>query len=135
MEGARILRDQLYSIEVNNARSDAVLQPNREIKEEALTALSDSNSTKVAKLSWLSSRHAQKAYGSMVLFFTKRAEADKSLREGFFDVGGESAHVRIFKSDSLDRELASFKDEAHEFQELADFNGSAHQDSAHEDSA
>ena len=59
VEGARIIRDQLYPIKVNNARTDAVLQPNGEITERALTALSNSNNTQVAKLSWLSSRHAR----------------------------------------------------------------------------
>ena len=97
IKGARILRDQLYLIKVNNARINAVLQPDREIKEGALAALSDNNNIKVAKLFWLSSRHTRKAYGSMVLFITKRAEADKFLRERFLDISNESVYVRIFK--------------------------------------
>ena len=95
VEGARILRDQLYPVKVNNVRTDAILRPNGEVKEEAMAALNDSNNTKVAKLSWLSSRHFRKVYGSMVLFFTKRLEAERFLRDGFFTVGGESAYVRV----------------------------------------
>ena len=97
VEGARILRDQLYPVKVNNVRTDAILRPNGEVKEEAMAALNDSNNTKVAKLSWLSSRQFRKAYGSMVLFFTKRLEAERFLRDGFFTVGGESAYVRVFE--------------------------------------
>ena len=97
VEGARVLRDQLYPVKVNNVRTDAILQPNGEIKEEAMAALNDSNNIKVAKFSWLSSRQFRKAYRSMVLFFTKRSEAERFLRDGFFTVGGESAHVRVFE--------------------------------------
>ena len=97
MEGARVLRDQLYPVKINNVRTDAILQPNGVVKEDALSALNDSNSTQLAKLSWLSSRHVRKAYGSMVVFFTKGSEAARFLRDGFFTVGGESAYVRVFE--------------------------------------
>ena len=97
VEGARILRGQLYPVKVNNMRTGAILQPNWEIKEKAVVALNDSNNIKVAKLPWLSSRQFRKAYESMVLFFTKRSEAERFLRDGFFTVGGESAYVRVFE--------------------------------------
>ena len=45
MEGARILRDQLYPVKVNNIRTDAVLQPNGNIKENIILALNNSNKT------------------------------------------------------------------------------------------
>ena len=97
VEGARVLRDQLYPVKVNNVRTDAILQPNGVVREDALVALNDSNNTQLAKLSWLSSRHVRKAYGSMVIFFTKGSEAARFLRDGFFTVGGESAYVRVFE--------------------------------------
>ena len=50
VEGARILRDQLYPVKVNNARTDAILNPDGVVKEEALAALNDSNKTNIAKL-------------------------------------------------------------------------------------
>ena len=93
VEGARVLRDQLYPVKINNVRTDAILQPNGVVKEDALAALNDSNGTQLAKLSWLSSRHARKAYGSMVVFFIKGSEATRFLRDGFLTVGGESAYV------------------------------------------
>ena len=96
-EGARILRDQLYPVKVNNARTDAVLQPNGDIKENIISALNDSNKTQVAKVSWLSSRHVRKAYGSMVIFIKKRSEAERLLDEGFITVSRELASVRVFK--------------------------------------
>ena len=36
-----------------------------------MAGLNDSNKTQISKVSWLSSRHVGKAYGSMVVFFTK----------------------------------------------------------------
>ena len=50
-EGARILRDQLYLVKINNARTNTVFQTNRNIREKTITALNDSNNIKVAKLS------------------------------------------------------------------------------------
>ena len=96
-EGAKTLRDQLYPLKVNNARTDAVLQPNGDIKGDIVSALDDSNKTQVSKVSWLSSRHARKAHGSMVVFLKKRSEAERLLNEGFITVDGESASVRVFK--------------------------------------
>ena len=98
-EGARVLRDQLYPIKVNNVRADAVLL-NGSIREDLITLLNDSNKTEVSKVSWLSSRNAGKAYGSMVIFFTKGSQAERFLREGFITVGGESAYVRVFEPSS-----------------------------------
>ena len=99
VEGARILRDQLYLVKVNNARTDAILKPDGTVKEEALATLNDSNKISVAKLSWLSSRQARKAYGSMAVF-SKKADAVRFLKDGFFTVGGESASVWVFEPDT-----------------------------------
>ena len=96
-KGARILRDQLYPVKVNNARTDAVLLPLGELREDIVLALNDDNDTQVAKVSWLSSRHARKAYSSMVIFLKKRSEAERFLYKGYIDVSGESASVRVFK--------------------------------------
>ena len=63
-----------------------------------MVALNNSNNTQVAKLSWLSSRRTRKAYGSMVVFFTKGSEAAKFLNERYMNVGGESA---LFESLNL----------------------------------
>ena len=49
-EGVRILKDQIYLIKVNNARTNAVLQLNNKLKEDVILALSNSNNTQVAKV-------------------------------------------------------------------------------------
>ena len=41
-EGVRILRDQLYPVKVNNARANAVLQPDGTIQEDIVSILNDS---------------------------------------------------------------------------------------------
>ena len=55
VEGAKVLRDQLYLIKLNNVRANAVLS-NGVIKEDLLPALNDSNKTQIAKISRLSGR-------------------------------------------------------------------------------
>ena len=97
IDGARVLRDQLYPVKVNNVRTDAILQPSGEMKEDVVAALNGGNKTQVAKVSWLSARQARKAYGSMVVFFTRGSESERFLREGFINVGEESAYVRVFE--------------------------------------
>ena len=96
VEGTRILRDQLYPVKVDNVRANAVLFGGN-IREDLIARLNDSNNTQISKVSWLSSRNAGKAYGSMVVFFTKGSEAQRFLQESFITVGGESASVRVFE--------------------------------------
>ena len=36
----------------------------------------------------------------MAVFFSKRADAERFLKDGFFTVGGESVSVRVFKPDT-----------------------------------
>jgi hypothetical protein len=45
----------------------------------------------IAKLSWLSRKNSLKAYGSMVVYVTRRADAARLLGGQYFDVDGESA--------------------------------------------
>ena len=42
-EGARVLKDQLYPIKINNARADAVLIPNRSLKVNAALEITAEN--------------------------------------------------------------------------------------------
>ena len=74
-----------------------MLQPNWDVREDTVSALNDSNEIQVAKISCLSSKHAHKAYSSMVAFLRKGSEAERFFNEGFINVGGESASVRIFE--------------------------------------
>ena len=45
MKGARVLQDQLYPVKINNVRTDAILKPNKVVRENALVALNNSNNT------------------------------------------------------------------------------------------
>ena len=74
-----------------------MLQPNSELKEDVILALSNSNNTQITKVSWLSFKHARKVYGSMIVFLKKGSEAGRFLNKGFINVSGESALVRVFK--------------------------------------
>ncbi|KJZ69760.1 hypothetical protein HIM_10843 [Hirsutella minnesotensis 3608] len=65
-EGARVLRDQLYPVRVDNANRTAVLDAEGNILPGAIEALSAENRVTIGKISWLSKRESGKAYGSMV---------------------------------------------------------------------
>ena len=92
-----MLRDQLYSVKINNVKTDAILQPNKVIKENELIALNNSNNTHLVKLSWLSSYYIRKIYRFIVIFFTKGSEAVRFLRDSFFTINSKSVYIRVFK--------------------------------------
>lgn len=95
--GARVLRDELYPIKVDSVNRTAVLDENGNIRQGAAEALGQENETTVAKISWLSKKDVPKAYGSMVVYLTKAADARRLLADGFFHAGGESGYTRVFE--------------------------------------
>jgi hypothetical protein len=95
--GSRILRDQWYPIKADNACRRAVLDENGEVRVGVKEMLEKENDVKIAKLSWLSRKDSPKAYGSMVVYVTKRADAVRLLEGQYFDVDGESAFTRVFE--------------------------------------
>ncbi|PQE19020.1 reverse transcriptase protein [Rutstroemia sp. NJR-2017a BVV2] len=97
VQGARILRDDLYPIRVDSVNRTAVLDETGNIRTGAIEALSEENDTQVAKIAWLSNRVVPKAYGSMVVYLTKGSDARRFLQEGFFYAGGESGYTKTFE--------------------------------------
>lgn len=97
VQGARILRDDLYPIRVDSVNRTAVLDETGNIRTGATEALSEENDTQVAKIAWLSNRDIPKAYGSMVVYLNKGSDIQRFLREGFFYAGGESGCTKIFE--------------------------------------
>ncbi|KAH8194111.1 hypothetical protein TruAng_011724 [Truncatella angustata] len=95
--GARVLRDELYPIKVDSINRTAVLEENGNILQGAAEMFGQENETTVAKISWLSKKEVPKAYGSMVVYLTKAADARRLLAEGFFHAGGESGYTRVFE--------------------------------------
>ncbi|EXM12452.1 hypothetical protein FOTG_19047 [Fusarium oxysporum f. sp. vasinfectum 25433] len=95
--GARILRDDLYPIRVDNVSRIAVLDERNEVRAEITEMLGRENDTEVAKIAWLSKRDIPKAYGSMVVYLKKRSEARRFISEGFFVAGGESGTTKVFE--------------------------------------
>ncbi|RKL00430.1 hypothetical protein BFJ70_g17447, partial [Fusarium oxysporum] len=95
--GARILRDDLYPIRVDNVSRIAVLDEKNEVRVEITETLGRENDTEVAKVAWLSKRDIPKAYGSMVVYLKKRSEARRFINEGFFVAGGESGTTKAFE--------------------------------------
>jgi len=95
--GARVLRDEIYPIKVDNVKRTAVLDEKDEIRAGAAEAFSEENETTVAKVSWLSKKDVPKAYGSMVVYLTKGNDARRLIKEGFFYARGESGTASVFE--------------------------------------
>ncbi|KFY83273.1 hypothetical protein V500_10110 [Pseudogymnoascus sp. VKM F-4518 (FW-2643)] len=97
VEGARVLRDDLYPIRVDSVNRVAVLDETGNIRTGAAEAFGQENDTQVAKIAWLSNREVAKAYGSMVVYLNKASDARRLLQEGFFYAGGESGYTKPFE--------------------------------------
>jgi hypothetical protein len=95
--GLRVLRDQLYPVKIDNANRTAVLDADGNILLGAAEALGKENNVNIAKISWLSKKDSNKAYGSMVVYTTKATEARRLIEGNYFDIAGESAYTRMFE--------------------------------------
>ena len=95
--GSRVLRDQWHPVKVDNACRTAVLDEHGELRTGAVEMLEKENEVSIAKISWLSRKDLPKAYGSMVVYVTKRADAARLLEGQYFVVDGESAFARVFE--------------------------------------
>ena len=95
--GARVLRDQLYPVKVDNINRAAVLDQEGKVLPGAMEALGQENEVQVAKMAWLSRKDSVKAYGSMVVYLTKNSDARRLLQERYFLAAGESAYTSAFE--------------------------------------
>lgn len=71
---------------------------------EALIA--EENEIEIHRAQWLSKPDPGKAHGSMVLFLTKREDAERLLREVRVDIEGETAFAKPYTADT-DRNVAT----------------------------
>jgi hypothetical protein len=95
--GARVLRDQLYPVKVDNANRTAILDQEGKVLPGAAEVLGKENDVHIAKIGWLSRKDSGKAYGSMVVYVTKGSDAARLLQDQYFHVAGESAYTRVFE--------------------------------------
>jgi hypothetical protein len=95
--GARVLRDQLYPIKVDNMNRAAVFDQECKVLPAAMEALNQENEIQIAKVAWLSRKVNPKAYGSMVVYLTKASDVRRLLQVGYFLVAGESACTSVFE--------------------------------------
>ncbi len=92
--GVRILRDDLYPIRVDSVNRMAILDEKGGIRARATEVLGKENDTQVAKAAWLSDKDNSKAYGSMVVYLSKRADVQRFLRERLLYARGESVILK-----------------------------------------
>ncbi|KAJ6437917.1 reverse transcriptase [Purpureocillium lavendulum] len=95
--GARVMRDQLYPVKVDNANRSRVLDAEGNVLPGAAEALGAENRVNIAKVSWLSNKESGKAYGSMVVYVTKESDARRLVDGHYFDLAGESATTNVFE--------------------------------------
>jgi hypothetical protein len=95
--GSRVPQDQCHPVKVDNACRTAVLDEHGELRTGAVEMLEKENEVRIAKISWLSRKDLPKAYGSMVVYVTKRVDAARLLEGQYFTVDGESAFTRVFE--------------------------------------
>ncbi|KJZ68546.1 hypothetical protein HIM_12063 [Hirsutella minnesotensis 3608] len=91
------MRDQLYPVRVDNASRTAVLDTEGNTVPGTIEALSAENRVTRGKISRLSKRESGKTYGSMVVYLTKRSDAERLLEGYYFDLGGESVTTHVFE--------------------------------------
>lgn len=79
-----------HKVKVKNVRVDAIINTTtNRITDEACMALSKESGYSIARIGWLSG--PGKTYGSMVIHFTQKKDADDVLARGLMELGGESA--------------------------------------------
>ncbi|KJZ68744.1 hypothetical protein HIM_11864 [Hirsutella minnesotensis 3608] len=96
--GARVMRDQLYPVKVDNVNRTAILDRECNVLQGASEALGAENNVTICKITWLSNKETSKAYGSMVVYVTKKNDAKKLLDGKYFDLAGESACAANLRS-------------------------------------
>ena len=71
--------------------------PDGSLKLNAASEIAEENNTKLAKVAWLSAKHNERVFSSLVAYFTRGSKATRFLRERYIYVGKESANIRTFK--------------------------------------
>ena len=92
-----MLRDQWHLVKVDNACQTVVLDKHSELRTGAVEMLEKENEVRIAKISWLSQKDLPKAYRSMVVYLTKRADAARLLEGQYFIMDRELAFTRVFE--------------------------------------
>ena len=72
---AHIMRDQFYSVKMDEIDRIVILKQDGMIKTTVCEALEKKNKVNIAKLAWFSRKNNGKVYESMVVYLTKSANA------------------------------------------------------------
>lgn len=91
------MRDQLYPVKVDGAKRMAVIDENGDVLPGAAEVLGEENEVSIGKIRWISRRDSGKAYGSMVVYVSKRSDAMQLLQDQYCHVGGESGSTGVYE--------------------------------------
>ena len=70
------------------------------LPDEAAQSVGEENDVQIQRLRWLS-KPSEKTYGSLVIFLRNHGDAERLLKTGIMDVGGEMAYVKPYERRSL----------------------------------
>lgn len=75
----------------------AVIDENGDVLPGAAEVLGEENEVSIGKIRWISRRDSGKAYGSMVVYVSKRSDAMQLLQDQYCHVGGESGSTGVYE--------------------------------------
>ena len=80
-----------------NINKTAVLDNIGNIKTNVIDIFNKENDVRIAKIAWLNDKSNEKTYGSILIHLIKEEDATRFLNGIWFNAGGESAHIKLFK--------------------------------------
>ena len=97
VQGVRVLQDQHFPIKIDNANRCSVLTSGGELLNDIKDQLGLENQVTIPHMRWISNIQNGKLYGSMVVWVTKRKDAERLMKEGVLQIRGEAAYTRPFE--------------------------------------
>lgn len=93
----RVLQDQNFPIKIDNANQCSLLTSGGELLNDIKNQLEVENQVNIPHMRWISNIQNGKLYGSMVIWVTKRKDAERLMKEGVLQIRGEAAYSRPFE--------------------------------------
>lgn len=81
-QGLRVPQDQQFPIKIDNANRCSVLTSSGQLLDNIKDELEVKNRINIPHMQWISNTQNGKLYGSMVVWVTKRQDAERLMKEG-----------------------------------------------------
>lgn len=81
--GVRVLQDRHFPLKIDNAIRPSILDSEGGLVYDVKDKLGKENSVTIPHMRWISNKHNGKLNGSMVIWVTKKADAERLMRRWF----------------------------------------------------